>query len=723
MIRAVLQVPKGLLILLLGLTAGILLAGAGYYRYQRDSFEKAASAQLKVVADLKTAQIVRWRQERLDDANWAVDNPGVSTLARRFLDHPADEEARAMALAMLEAWREHARCGRVLLVDPNLKVRLAVPAGHDWLGARATNNLTATFRTNQVLVTDLHLSEVSRLVNLDLFAPLHAHGSGAVFAVLMFEVDPNEYLFPLIQAWPTPSRSAETLLVRREGDDVVFLNELRHQTNTAMRLRVPVADNPRLAAVQAVQGREEVFAAVDYRRMPVLAAAQSVPRSPWFIVAKEDLAEIDAPLNNWMKLFCLTVALLLLAAVLGVGFIWRGREFQYARQELAARQRAEGVLQHSYSLLEATLESTADGLLVVDNQGNLTRWNRRWVELWRAPEPLLAARQEAALLEWMAGRLKSPDVLQLRTQDLLERPEADSFDILRLKDGRVFERYSHPRRLQGQVAGRVWSYRDVTVHERLTGELERKNEELEHLIYAASHDLRSPLVNIEGFGRRLEKAVADLASLTDDPNPSEPVRLQTAALVRTHIPKSMEYIRAGVVKMNALVNGLLHLSRLGQTPMALRTLDMTRVLQQAAASLAFQVQKAGATLEIEELPPCQGDPGLIGQVFSNLLDNALKYRHEGRPLRVRVSGRREEAESVYCVEDNGAGIPAESRERIWELFHRLQPGRSEPGEGLGLNLVRRILNRHQGRVWVESEAGQGSRFYVALPRAGGAPPP
>jgi len=132
------------------------------------------------------------------------------------------------------------------------------------------------------------------------------------------------------------------------------------------------------------------------------------------------------------------------------------------------------------------------------------------------------------------------------------------------------------------------------------------------------------------------------------------------------------------------------------------------------ATMTIQVQSAGARVELVPLPACTGDPLLLNQTFSNLIDNALKYRDPARATRVQVSGCVEGDSSVYCVADNGLGIPPEHLDGIWELFRRLNPS-GPPGEGLGLTLVRRIVERHGGRVWVESVASEGSRFFVSIP--------
>jgi len=258
--------------------------------------------------------------------------------------------------------------------------------------------------------------------------------------------------------------------------------------------------------------------------------------------------------------------------------------------------------------------------------------------------------------------------------------------------------------------------RIASERERLMLELERKNQELESIVYVSSHDLRSPLVNIQGFGSRLEKDCAELALRARAAACGEETaarRIEVLALER--IPRSVEFIRASAAKMDRLIAGLLRLSRTGRVELFRRSLDMDALLREIASSLAFQMEKAGASLELGSLPPCLGDEGQLSQVFTNLLDNAIKYRAADRPLRIAVRGERRGDEVEYCVEDSGMGIAPEHLERIWELFYRLDPGDGAGGEGLGLSLVRRIVDRHEGRVRVESEPGVGSRFFVLLP--------
>jgi signal transduction histidine kinase len=141
---------------------------------------------------------------------------------------------------------------------------------------------------------------------------------------------------------------------------------------------------------------------------------------------------------------------------------------------------------------------------------------------------------------------------------------------------------------------------------------------------------------------------------------------------------------------------------------------MNELIASILQAQAFQAQEAGVTVEVEPLPNCLGDSTLINQVFSNLVDNACKYRSPKRPGRIRISAKPDGKQVVYRVQDNGIGITPEHQPKIFEIFHRLDPAHS-PGEGLGLTIAQRILERHNGKLWVESQLGQGSSFFVALP--------
>jgi two-component system, chemotaxis family, sensor kinase Cph1 len=252
--------------------------------------------------------------------------------------------------------------------------------------------------------------------------------------------------------------------------------------------------------------------------------------------------------------------------------------------------------------------------------------------------------------------------------------------------------------------------------EHLLTELESKNTELEQIVYITSHDLRSPLVNVQGFSKELESSLKELPELLPTDSIGAEAKKKISLILDKEVPDDLKFIMASVYKMDTLLNGLLRLSRLGRVQMSISKLSMDEIVSMVSKSFEYRIQKSGIVLKIDKLHKCYGDENMVNQVFSNLIDNAIKYSDAERPLVINISSYQEKDMSVYCVEDNGIGIDPLHQNKIFEIFHRLNPTENV-GEGLGLTISRRILERLRGKIWVESVPGVGSKFYISLPKA------
>jgi len=256
---------------------------------------------------------------------------------------------------------------------------------------------------------------------------------------------------------------------------------------------------------------------------------------------------------------------------------------------------------------------------------------------------------------------------------------------------------------------------EAAVAER-TVDLRRANDEIQRFAYIVSHDLRSPLVNILGFTSELEETNKSLGALIERAEKDAPhIVTEDSRNAREELPEAIGFIRSSTQKMDRLINAILRLSREGRRTLTPEKLPMTKVVGEIVASLEHRLAEAGTTVTIEEpMPDLVSDRVAIEQIFSNLIENAVKYLHPGRAGKVAVRGRVNGDRIIFDVEDNGRGIDPKDHERVFDLFRR-SGTQDQPGEGIGLAHVRALAYRLGGFISVKSELGHGALFQVNLP--------
>jgi PAS domain S-box-containing protein len=249
-------------------------------------------------------------------------------------------------------------------------------------------------------------------------------------------------------------------------------------------------------------------------------------------------------------------------------------------------------------------------------------------------------------------------------------------------------------------------------------ELRHKNEEVEAFVYIVSHDLRAPLVNLMGFSRELQASCVQLKALIESCALPDAVSAGVFEILDAEMPSAVHFISQSSLKFERLIDALLNLSRYGRQIYQIVEVDVEEVVASAIAILQQAIAEAGAGVEVGRLPPATADATALGQVFSNLIGNCLKYRSPDRPLKVEVGGDADEGNVHYWVRDNGLGIPDAVKSRLFQVFQRFHPQRAQ-GEGMGLAIAHRIVERHGGRIWAESRDGEGATFHFLLPMTRG----
>ncbi len=380
-------------------------------------------------------------------------------------------------------------------------------------------------------------------------------------------------------------------------------------------------------------------------------------------------------------------------------------------QQQAAYRRLEALLRRKLEEQSSSLEAMSAGrnavdpaMLVREDQGTLTQL-RDLLQAMRAEEGrLLSIRTQAQaddagdLLTVVLASSVMLALLAVGAFLLMRRYAADlGRSEVALKELNVG--------LEGEVA-------------RRTADLTRANEEIQRFAYIVSHDLRSPLVNVMGFTSELETAAKPLRELIARLKAEAPQLLSRGATdaVELDLPESISFIRSSTQKMDRLINAILRLSREGRRNLTPEPVAMSALMESVIASLRQQADARGATVQVDGvLPDLVNDRLAVEQVFSNVVENALKYLKPGRAGAIRIRGRIEGAMRTYEVEDNGRGIDPKDHERVFELFRRAG-AQDQPGEGIGLAHVRALVYRLGGTITVDSELDRGATFRICLPR-------
>jgi PAS domain S-box-containing protein len=247
--------------------------------------------------------------------------------------------------------------------------------------------------------------------------------------------------------------------------------------------------------------------------------------------------------------------------------------------------------------------------------------------------------------------------------------------------------------------------------------LSEKNRENETFVYSVSHDVRGPLVNLQGFSQEVQRSCGDLLELLEnDPGVPPSVLERARSIVNDDMAESARFLQTAVAHLSNIVDALLRLSRLGRVVYQNELVDVAATVRRVLDSLRGSADEQQAEIVVGELPPVQADPGAVEQIFNNLVVNALRYRDPARPCRIEIGGAvsPDGRTVVYHVKDNGLGIPASAIPKLFIAFRRFHP-ECGPGEGMGLAMLRGIVERLHGSIRVESTAGAGSTFFVELP--------
>ena len=399
--------------------------------------------------------------------------------------------------------------------------------------------------------------------------------------------------------------------------------------------------------------------------------------------------------------------------ILGRGHLERGAENQPIRvtgiaQDITERKQAEAGLRKSEALHRLLFDSSRDAMMTLAPPWwKFTSGNAAALAMFGAK----GAAEFSALGPWDVSPERQPDgsLSADKAREAIEAAMREGF--------RSFE-WMH-RRLDGaeflatvvltriEMAGQAFleaTVRDITESRRLAEDLARhaeklarSNAELERFAYVASHDLQEPLRMVASFTQLLSKKYSGKLDETAD--------------------RYIEFAVDGAKRMQQLIVDLLAFSRVNSKELDLRQTNCEAVVQTALQNLSAAMEESGAAIERDPLPVLTADAGQLGQLFQNLIGNAIKFRGQA-PLRIHIAAADRGPDWLFSIQDNGIGIDPRYSDRIFQIFQRLHTRAEYPGTGIGLAVCQKVVERHGGKIWVESEPGAGSTFRFTIPKPG-----
>ena len=393
--------PWLLIVLFIIVSASSILLGYFYYKSQKARLVKDKKLELSAIADLKVSQIVQWRNERLGDAILIGENTPFRKLLYEYL-HSKDNAVLSPDIrSSLKSVTRSTGYKNVLLIDSTGTVREFYPDHDTLMSDRLKQMFPDLLKTETGILTDLHKTGQINYIHLDLVVPLINpwRKDTSVFGLLAIRIDPREVLYPLVQTWPVPGKTTESLLVRQEGNEILYLSELRFRKNSALELTKSLSDE-KLTEAMAVNGLEETADGVDYKGAAVLAAMRKVPGSPWYLVAKVNQSEVFTALNDQMTMIVIIIILFILTIGMLLGILEWNENARFYREKYETELDHQALVKH----FDYILKYANDIIFLTDRNLTIIEANDRAFEAYQ--------RERNELIGMSLSKIRAPGAVQ-----------------------------------------------------------------------------------------------------------------------------------------------------------------------------------------------------------------------------------------------------------------------------------------------------------------------
>ena len=684
---------KAFLVIFTFLTVSLCTGGYLLYLHQKRDITFEKNNELAVINKLKTEQIANWRNNLLSNAKAIFFNQPVITHIHELdlgintkINHRNISKWAASLLKEFD-------CSKVMLVNPVGEVIINTHSNAP-LTKTGKQIIAQSIQKKNIVISDFSWYNKNTIcifmaVPLYLDADKHEGFSG----VALLNIDPEHYLYPLIRSWPTLSQTGENMIVRRDGENVLYLNELRHYKNSALRLSMPLKES-QLWAIRAIIGNKGTIEELDYRGIKVLADIDSVPNTPWYIVSKVDSDEVFQPIRNQAILVFSFTFLLISICALVLYLIWKSHfiKSEHERQTL---------LMH----FDYLVKYANDIIILSDFNGNIHEVNNRTINEYGY------SRDE--FLKMNLKQLRCPETKSALSEQL---------DLLNEKNGLLYETL-HVRKNGNifpiEISGRIMEVdgikyyqaiiRDITDRKKIEADLikaKEKAEESDRLKTAflnnMSHEIRTPMNGILGFSELLE----------DETLPPEERR------------QYINIINNNSLHLLSIINDIIDISEIESKQISLSkvSFNLNQLLDELLISYQNEktlIGKTGITLTLEkafdeENSMIISDDLRIRQILYNLLNNSMKFTDKGF-IKFGYADMGDVLQ--FFVQDFGKGIPKDKQSIIFERFRQEEENytRQFGGNGLGLSISKGLVELLGGNMWLISDEGIGTTFYFTIP--------
>jgi len=735
------QAKYGYLFMLPVIVAVIAAAGYGFVQQQNQIAIEEARLDLANIVDLKVSQIVQWRRERLLEAASIYSNTMISHRIKEYL---AGRE-KAAAFKEVRDWmttlQNAAGYSNMILFRPNGEV-LTSASSISWPLAGDRERIKAAVRKKEVVLSDLYIHDDTGKFDIHLVIPImDPEDKSGCLAVISININPMIHLYPLFRKWPTPSRTGENLLFRYDGNDVLFLNELRFRDKSALALRQPPTRN-NTAAARAALGQEGVFEGRDHRGVDVIAAVRAVPDSPWAIVSKVDTLEVLEPVTERIWYVVGTCILVVLATGMALSLWWRRKQEAYLRKQYETElefnrelKQAEQSLQDANNRLEERVATRTAELSNSNTQLRQEITERKQVEeLLRKHFHIILQSPFAIIIADLGGTIEfvnpkfteysgytyeeaiGQNISFLKTEETSPEVHQQIWETVtagntwqgelcnRRKNGELYWQYAKILPFKDHD-GRITNYmafkEDITRNKQLEDKLfqSRKLETIGQIAGGVAHEVRNPLNAILSITEALFR---------EDKIEGNP-----------EFAPYIQHIRTQVNRLADLMNDLLDLGKpisagnlqvLPLLELCRETMDLWQIsgMAENRQGVITTGQDAADTL-------VTADSSRFQQAIFNLLENAGHHSSAENTIVMRLAvSTSSRGMAIVQITDSGGGIPEESLSRVFEPFYSNRRG----GTGLGLSLVKHFIESMGGsvRIW-NNDPPPGCTAELCIPLA------